>query len=93
MFFSPLIVILTMQILLSIVVVRLWRIKPTLNEDGVWRENNGEYEKINTYIYYYITDFADLLRKGEIVEIDIAMVLPFAKQSESKEYIKTRKHK
>lgn len=31
--------------------------------------------------------------KGEIVEIDIAMVLPFAKQSESKEYIKTRKHK
>jgi hypothetical protein len=72
---------------------RLWRIKPTLNEDGVWRENNREYEKINTYIYYYITDFADLLRKGEIVEIDIAIVLPFAKQSESKEYIKTRKHK
>lgn len=53
----------------------------------------GEYEKINTYIYYYITDFADLLRKGEIIEIDIAIVLPFAKQSESKEYIKTRKHK
>jgi hypothetical protein len=40
----------------------------------------GEYEKINTYIYYYITDFADLLRKGEIVEIDIAIVLPFAKR-------------
>lgn len=72
---------------------RLWRIKPTLNEDGVWRENNGEYEKINTYIYYYITDFADLLRKGEIVEINIAVVSPSAKQSESKECIKTRKHK
>lgn len=69
---------------------RLWRIKPTLNEDGVWRENNGEYEKINTYIYYYITDFADLLKKGEIIEIDIAVVLPSVKQSEC---IKTRKHK
>ena len=71
----------------------LWRAKPALNEDGVWWEDDEEYEEINTYIYYSITGYADLPKEGEIIEIDVALVPPSAQQPESKERIKTRRHK
>jgi hypothetical protein len=70
----------------------LWRAKPALNEDGVWWEDDEEYEEINSYIYYSLTDYADLPKEGEIIEIDVTLVLP-SQQLESKKYIKTRKHK
>lgn len=71
----------------------LWRAKPALNEDGVWWEDDEEYEEINTHIYYSITDYADLPKEGEIIEVDVNLVPPSAQQSESKKHTKTRKHK
>lgn len=38
----------------------LWRTKPALNEDGVWWEDDEDYEEINSYIYYSLTNYADL---------------------------------
>lgn len=70
----------------------LWRTKPALNEDGVWWEGDEDYEEINSCIYYSITGYADLLKEGEIIEIDVTLVSP-SQQLESKKYIKTRKHK
>lgn len=49
-------------------------------------------KEINSYIYYSLTDYADLPKEGEIIEIDVTLVLP-SQQLESKKYIKTRKHK
>ena len=70
----------------------LWRTKPALNEDGVWWEDDEDYEEINSCIYYSITGYADLPKEGEIIEIDVTLVSP-SQQLESKKYIKTRKHK
>lgn len=70
----------------------LWRAKPDLNEDGVWRDDDEEYEEINIDIYYSLTNYADFPKEGEIIEIDVTLVPP-SQQLESKKYIKNRKHK
>lgn len=71
----------------------LWRAKPALNEDGIWREGDEEYDEINSQIFYSLTDYADLPKKEEIIEIDVNLVPPSAQQSESKKHTKTRRHK
>lgn len=35
----------------------LWRTKPALNEDGVWWEDDEDYEEINSCIYYSCFSF------------------------------------
>lgn len=67
----------------------LWRTKPALNEDGVWWEDDEDYEEINSCIYYWLCRPP---KEGEIIEIDVTLVSP-SQQLESKKYIKTRKHK
>lgn len=71
----------------------LWRAKPTLGNDGVWWEENEEYDEINSQIFYSLTNYADFPKKKEIIEIDVNLVPPSAQQSESKKHIKTRRHK
>lgn len=71
----------------------LWRAKPTLNEDGIWWENDDEFNEINSQIFYSLTDYADLPKNEELIEIDVNLVPPSAQQSESKKHTKTRRHK
>lgn len=71
----------------------LWRTKPALNEDGVWWEDDEDFTEITPDIYFTLTNWADITDKAGIIEIDVNLVPPSAQQSESKERIKTRRHK
>ena len=75
----------------------LWRTKPALNEDGVWWEDDEDYEEINSCIYYSITGYADLPKEGEIVEVDVteeelqAAYMEFQKELQQKQLNETKK--
>lgn len=71
----------------------LWRTRPILGGDGVWWEENEDFDEITEDVYYSLTGYGDLPRNDGLIEIDVSLVPPSIRQSESDKYVKVRKHK
>lgn len=68
----------------------LWRVKPHLDYDGMWWDDDEDYDAITEEVYYSLTDYRDLPKADdELVEIEVNVT----SQDSSKEHIKNRRHK
>ena len=67
----------------------LWRAKPFLGSDNFWYEEEEGYDNITEDIYYSLTNYRDLPKNDELVEIEVDIT----SKDSSKEHIKNRRHK
>lgn len=67
----------------------LWRVKPFLNSDGCWWDDDEEFDDIIEDIYYSLTNYRDLPKNDELIEIEVDVT----SKDSSKEHIKNRRHK
>lgn len=67
----------------------LWRAKPFLGSDNFWYEEEEGYDNITEDIYYSLTNYRDLPKNDELIEIEVDVT----SKDSSKEHIKNRRHK
>lgn len=67
----------------------LWRVKPFLNGDGCWWDDDEEFDDITEDIYYSLTNYRDLPKNDELIEIEVDVT----SKDSNKEHIKNRRHK
>lgn len=67
----------------------LWRVKPFLNGGGCWWDDDEEFDDITEDIYYSLTNYRDLPKNDELIEIEVDVT----SKDSNKEHIKNRRHK